>query len=34
MIDGGEGSVKPSTVVDLTDPTSPEILREGAGEFE
>lgn len=31
MIDGGEGSDIPSTVVDLTDSSQPEIIREGAG---
>jgi tRNA threonylcarbamoyl adenosine modification protein (Sua5/YciO/YrdC/YwlC family) len=34
MIDGGEGSVYPSTIVDLTDSNSPEVVRQGAGEFE
>jgi len=34
MIDGGDGTVIPSTVVDITDPLQPEILREGAGKFE
>lgn len=33
-IDGGEGSTEPSTVVDILDSTSPEILRHGRGEFE
>lgn len=33
-IDGGEGSTEPSTVVDILDSTSPEILRPGLGEFE
>ncbi len=33
MIDGGEGSVIPSTVVGLTDSRSPEIIRPGAGDF-
>ncbi len=32
MIDGGSGSLEGSTVVDLTDSSSPEILREGAGD--
>lgn len=31
IIDGGEGSDIPSTVVDLTDSSSPEIVRLGAG---
>ncbi len=34
MIDGGTGGTVPSTIVDLTDSSSPEILREGAGDFE
>lgn len=33
LIDAGEGNDVPSTVVDLTDSSSPEIMREGAGEF-
>ncbi len=33
MIDGGEGGIVPSTVVDLLDSFSPEILREGLGVF-
>jgi tRNA threonylcarbamoyl adenosine modification protein (Sua5/YciO/YrdC/YwlC family) len=32
VIDGGEGAVTPTTVVDLTD-DEPEILREGLGEL-
>lgn len=32
MIDGGRGSVTGSTVVRLTDPSEPEILRAGAGD--
>lgn len=31
LIDGGEGSTEPSTIVDLTDSSSPEILRQGRG---
>ena len=31
LIDGGEGSATPSTIVDLTDSRSPEILRQGLG---
>lgn len=31
MIDGGQGSSTPSTVVDLTDSSSPEVIRHGAG---
>lgn len=34
MIDGGNGLSQPSTIVDLTDSSSPEIIREGAGNFE
>jgi tRNA threonylcarbamoyl adenosine modification protein (Sua5/YciO/YrdC/YwlC family) len=34
MIDGGEGSTYPSTIVDLTDSNSPEIVRQGAGDFD
>lgn len=34
LIDGGEGLDTPSTVVDLTDSSNPEVLRRGAGEFE
>lgn len=34
IIDGGEGNVMPSTVVDLTDSSDPEVVREGAGELE
>lgn len=33
MIDGGEGGIIPSTVVDITDSSSPEIIREGLGAF-
>lgn len=33
MIDAGPGGTVPSTIVDLTDPLSPEIVRQGAGEF-
>lgn len=32
MIDGGESDTRLSTVVDLTDSSSPEIIREGKGE--
>ena len=34
IIDGGEGNVLPSTVVDLTDSSDPTVVREGAGELE
>ncbi len=33
MIDGGDVPGIPSTIVDMTDSSSPEILREGAGEL-
>lgn len=32
-IDGGRCSAVPSTVVDLTEASGPEVLRQGAGEF-
>ncbi len=32
MIDGGQGSVIPSTVVDITDSSSPEVVRQGTGD--
>lgn len=31
MINGGKGDITPSTIVDLTDSSSPEITREGKG---
>lgn len=31
LIDGGEGNETPSTIVDITDSTNPELLRQGAG---
>lgn len=34
VIDGGAASIEPTTVVDLTDSTSPQVLRQGAGDFE
>ncbi len=34
VIDGGDGLTVPSTVVDLTDSNSPEIVRQGLGDFE
>lgn len=34
LINGGDGGIVPSTVVDITDSSAPEIVREGAGEFE
>lgn len=33
LIDGGDGSVTPSTIIDLTDSSSPGLVRNGAGEF-
>lgn len=33
LIDGGESDGVPSTVVDITDSRSPEIIREGKGEL-
>lgn len=34
IIDAGDGGIVPSTVVDITDSTSPEVLRDGKGEFD
>lgn len=34
VVDGGEGNVEFSTIVDLTDSGAPEILRQGKGVFE
>ena len=34
ILDGGEGGFTPSTVVDCTDSTAPEIIRQGAGKIE
>lgn len=31
IIDGGEGELTPSTIIDCTDSSSPEIIREGKG---
>lgn len=33
IIDAGHGGYTPSTVVDITDSNAPEIIREGAGDF-
>lgn len=33
VIDGGRGGLTHSTIVDITDPSEPEIIRQGAGEF-
>lgn len=34
MINGGEGGIEPSTIVDITDTDNPQILRQGIGIFE
>ena len=34
MIDGGQGSETPSAIIDLTDSSSPEVLREGPLPFD
>lgn len=34
MIDGGQGGTTPSTIVDITDSTNPEILRQGLADFD
>ncbi|MCM1517773.1 MAG: L-threonylcarbamoyladenylate synthase [Pseudoflavonifractor sp.] len=34
VIDGGEGQAEPSTIVDLTDSASPEIIRQGLGNLD
>lgn len=34
MVNGGEGGIEPSTIVDLTDADNPEIIRQGIGTFE
>ncbi|MDE6322900.1 MAG: threonylcarbamoyl-AMP synthase [Paramuribaculum sp.] len=31
LVDGGNGNLTPSTIVDLTDSSNPEIIRQGAG---
>ena len=33
IIDAGEGEIVPSTVVDITDSSQPEVIREGKGEW-
>lgn len=33
VVDGGDGGTVPSTVVDLTDPSDPQVIRQGLGEF-
>lgn len=34
MLIAGEGNAIPSTIVDLTDPSAPEVIRQGLGEFD
>ena len=34
MLMAGDGSAIPSTIVDLTDPSAPEVIRQGLGEFD
>jgi tRNA threonylcarbamoyl adenosine modification protein (Sua5/YciO/YrdC/YwlC family) len=34
MIDGGDGSAEPSTIVDLLNSESPEVIRQGRGIFD
>lgn len=34
IIDGGTGGTEPSTIVDLTDSSAPELVRSGVGNFE
>lgn len=34
IIDGGEGGIEPSTIVDITDSVAPEIVRQGKGDFD
>lgn len=34
IIDGGDGGVTPSTIIDLTDSASPVVVRRGLGDFE
>ncbi|MDE7408042.1 MAG: threonylcarbamoyl-AMP synthase [Muribaculaceae bacterium] len=34
MIDGGQGDIEPSTIVDLSDSSGPQIVRQGRGEFQ
>ena len=33
VVDGGDGGTVPSTVVDLTDPSDPQVIRQGLGDF-
>lgn len=34
MLIAGEGNAIPSTIVDLTDPSAPEVIRQGLGNFD
>lgn len=34
IIDGGHGYITPTTIIDLTDSSSPQIIREGLGKLE
>ncbi len=34
ILDAGDGGTVPSTIVDLSDPQAPEVIRQGAAEFE
>ena len=34
LVNGGEGAIDPSTIVDITDTDNPQILRQGIGNFE
>lgn len=34
VIDGGSGGIVPSTIIDITDPAEPQVLRAGAGQFD
>lgn len=34
LVDGGEGGAEPSTVVDLTDSSTPVLVRQGKGEWD
>lgn len=33
VVNGGDGGTVPSTVVDLTDPSDPQVIRQGLGDF-
>ena len=34
MLMAGEGSTIPSTIIDLTDTSAPEVIRQGVGAFD